>query len=52
MLARTLGSVVRTDPGAVASLLPELRWALRARRPLPPEVERALRVLAGQNVCW
>jgi N-acetylglucosaminyl-diphospho-decaprenol L-rhamnosyltransferase len=51
VVARTLGSALRTDPAAVAGVVPDLGWALRGRRPLPPEVERALRVLSDQKEC-
>jgi GT2 family glycosyltransferase len=47
VVARTAVSAWRADRGAVADAARMLPWALRRRRPLPPEVEAALVRLAG-----
>lgn len=45
VVASALGAAARTDPLAVAAVLPHLAWALRHRRSLPHEVEKGLRIL-------
>ncbi|GIM93618.1 glycosyltransferase family 2 protein [Paractinoplanes toevensis] len=46
VVARAVAAGLVTDPTAVASVLPELRWALNDRRRVPESVERALRAIA------
>ena len=46
-VAGVLAAALRSDPGAVAGVLGDVPWALRQRRPLPCEVETALRVLGN-----
>jgi hypothetical protein len=46
-VAGAVAAALRTDPRAVADVLPDVPWALRQRRPLPTEVESALRVLGN-----
>ncbi|WP_433306209.1 glycosyltransferase family 2 protein [Actinoplanes sp. CA-030573] len=45
VIADALGAAARTDPLAVAAVLPHLPWALRHRRVLPHEVENGLSIL-------
>lgn len=47
VVARTTAAAWRADPAAVADAARLLPWALRHRRPLPPEIERALRTVSG-----
>jgi GT2 family glycosyltransferase len=45
VVARAVAAGLVADPVAVAAVLPQLRWALHHRRPVPESVERALRAL-------
>ena len=45
VVARTLAGAVRENPRGAADAVRQLRWVLRHRRPLPPEVEADLRRL-------
>jgi GT2 family glycosyltransferase len=47
VVARALASAAREDPAVLRDLLPHALWALRHRRPLPDDVEAALRHLAA-----
>ncbi|BBH70856.1 glycosyl transferase [Actinoplanes sp. OR16] len=42
VVARTAATVIRESPAAVVDVARQLPWALRHRRPLPPEVEADL----------
>jgi N-acetylglucosaminyl-diphospho-decaprenol L-rhamnosyltransferase len=46
VVARTMADALGTHPAAAFDVARNLRWALRHRRPLPAEVEGALRKLA------
>jgi GT2 family glycosyltransferase len=45
VVARTVATALATEPAALAGVVRHLPWALRQRRPLPAEVEQALRRL-------
>jgi N-acetylglucosaminyl-diphospho-decaprenol L-rhamnosyltransferase len=45
VVARTIAEALGTDPAAAAAAARLLPWALRQRRPLPAEVEQAIRRL-------
>ena len=47
VVARTLIAAARENPRGAAEAVRQVRWALRHRRPLPPEVEADLRLLEG-----
>jgi GT2 family glycosyltransferase len=45
VVARTLAGALGSEPAALVGVARHLRWAVRHRRPLPPSVEAALRLL-------
>jgi len=46
VVAKAVAGALGTHPAALLDVVRNLRWALRHRRPLPVEVEEALRKLA------